>query len=509
MAASTSSVSSNESKPVCKHLVLDAGPLLSLSPLRGLSETYYTVPQVLDELKDKRAREHFERLGLSAGVRIEVKAPSTAAVAHVIQWAKKTGDYAVLSHPDICVLALTYELDEKEKAEAEKAKSADPSADDGDQTHGGEVKQDENASASSNVRAAPEDQIDAVEGSEAAQKEDAHDAAEDIHSDPGDEPPPSDSEEESHKDLEEREPLGVELQPAKDEPAANASSPPSQSSEVPPALSTVPTSDRPADDAPLYEDPSDDDDGEGEWITPSNVALHKSRALELLPSATAGRKGKKPQERILVGCMTADFAMQNVLLQMGLGLVGVEGKRIERVKSWVLRCHACFKICKDASRKFCPSCGNPSLLRASVTISSPTAGPNTPALQVHLKKNFQFKTRGTIYSIPAPKPGSAKTGSGEGLILREDQTAYLRAKKRAEGKRQKEEKRMLNAASQSAEAGHGGAIVSSWMDPDWVPEILSASAGGKGRSMRTRGFDGDMPIIGFGKKNPNERRKKK
>ena len=41
--------------------------------------------------------------------------------------------------------------------------------------------------------------------------------------------------------------------------------------------------------------------------------------------------------------MTADFAMQNVLLQMGLGLVGVEGKRIERVKSWVLRCHACFK----------------------------------------------------------------------------------------------------------------------------------------------------------------------
>ena len=94
------------------------------------------------------------------------------------------------------------------------------------------------------------------------------------------------------------------------------------------------------------------------------------------------------------------------------------------------------RICKDSSRKFCPSCGGPTLLRASVTISSPRAGPNTPAVQVHLKKNFQFKTRGTIYSIPAPKPGSAKTGPGEGLILREDQAGWQRAKKRADGKRE-------------------------------------------------------------------------
>ena len=35
--------------------------------------------------------------------------------------------------------------------------------------------------------------------------------------------------------------------------------------------------------------------------------------------------------------------MQNVLLQMGLSLVGTEGKRIQKVKTWVLRCHACFK----------------------------------------------------------------------------------------------------------------------------------------------------------------------
>ena len=73
--------SSSTQKPACKNLVLDAGPLLSLSPLRGLAETFYTVPQVLSELKDKRAREHFEQLGLSAGVRIEVQSPDPKSLA--------------------------------------------------------------------------------------------------------------------------------------------------------------------------------------------------------------------------------------------------------------------------------------------------------------------------------------------------------------------------------------------------------------------------------------------
>jgi PIN domain of ribonuclease len=33
----------------------------------------------------------------------------------VIQFAKKTGDYSALSHPDLCVLALTYALDKAER----------------------------------------------------------------------------------------------------------------------------------------------------------------------------------------------------------------------------------------------------------------------------------------------------------------------------------------------------------------------------------------------------------
>ena len=98
----------------------------------------------------------------------------------------------------------------------------------------------------------------------------------------------------------------------------------------------------PSSPPPIYDDPISSDDGEGEWITPSNVGIHKSRALDLLPQ-DAKKTGKLANEKLQVGCMTADFAMQNVLLHMGLDLVGVEGKRITKVKSWVLRCHACFK----------------------------------------------------------------------------------------------------------------------------------------------------------------------
>ena len=99
----------------------------------------------------------------------------------------------------------------------------------------------------------------------------------------------------------------------------------------------VPSSEPP----PLYEDPVDDD-GEGEWITPENVSLHKARALGLTPSKNGSIKDND-KEIIPVGCITADFAMQNALLQMDLSLVGMEGKRIQKVKTWVLRCHACFK----------------------------------------------------------------------------------------------------------------------------------------------------------------------
>lgn len=158
------------------------------------------------------------------------------------------------------------------------------------------------------------------------------------------------------EETQEREPLDVQIERISEEPSTDSPQPTSEDSSSPLSVSTPPqahqdpqpnendgTAQNNDDDAPIYSDPSDEDDGEGEWITPSNVSLHKSRALGFIPDDSAAAKKRSPAKQIRAGCMTADFAMQNVLLQMGLSLIGVEGKRIERVKTWVLRCHACFK----------------------------------------------------------------------------------------------------------------------------------------------------------------------
>jgi len=87
---------------------------------------------------------------------------------------------------------------------------------------------------------------------------------------------------------------------------------------------------------------------------------------------------------------------------------------------------------------------------------------------------------------------------------------YMRAKKRADGKREREEQKLLKGIlSQELDGNVGNTSVSSWMDPDWIPEMISVGAGGKGRTMKSSRMDGDMPQIGYGRKNPNERRRKK
>lgn len=59
-----------------------------------------------------------------------------------------------------------------------------------------------------------------------------------------------------------------------------------------------------------------------------------------------GESADEPVFESSVASVTADFAMQNVILQMGLRLVAPNGMRIKQLSRWVLRCSACFKITK-------------------------------------------------------------------------------------------------------------------------------------------------------------------
>ncbi|KAJ1309265.1 hypothetical protein OPQ81_004928 [Rhizoctonia solani] len=431
-------------------LILDAGPLLSLTPLRGLASKYVTVPQVIAEIKDPRAREYLERLELTSGIKLEVLDPDVASLAKVTAFSKKTGDYSVLSAADLRILALTCSLHEK-AAQAQ--------------------------ANSSQVAVTPEASVSSAptEPAPIAVAQDQPDLPENSSGEQGIQPSASET------DAVDEEAPEFERLPLDADADANPS--------------TKLTGQTPA--APLYEDPPSDDDGEGEWITPDNVSKHKSRALQSLPPADTKRSDKKNKNiaptRMDVACMTVDYAMQNVLLQMGLNLVGTEGRRVASVKSWVLRCHACFKICKDNTKKFCPTCGNATLLRTSVTTTGPGADGSEPTVQVHLKKNFQFKTRGTKYSIPSPKPGAAKGGAGStNIILREDQVEFQKGVHQEAVRQRKEQKRMERALTQ----GKGSGM--SWDDPDWIPEMLTG----------TRRSAGGLPAIGHGRRNPNEVRHK-
>jgi RNA-binding protein NOB1 len=163
-------------------------------------------------------------------------------------------------------------------------------------------------------------------------------------------------------------------------------------------------------------------DGEG-WITPAN--LKQKQAEDAAPNASDASSQKKME----VAVLTTDFAMQNVILQINLNLLSSSLMRIRHVRSVVLRCQACFLICREMNKQFCPRCGKPTLTRVSCSTT------NAGEFKIHLKKNFQYNSRGDRYSIPKAVHGAAHgrvKGGGKGswgneLILAEDQKEYERA----------------------------------------------------------------------------------
>ncbi|CAN0344747.1 unnamed protein product, partial [Ectocarpus fasciculatus] len=163
---------------------------------------------------------------------------------------------------------------------------------------------------------------------------------------------------------------------------------------------------------------ADNDDGEG-WVNPSNIKSQKAAGIGLNGPSQTQRKGRHKSRSTVAsqcraGCVTTDFAMQNVILQVGLPLLSLDGMAVHRVKQWILRCAACFKTCTEMGRLFCPVCGNATLDRVSCSVDA-----NSGATRVYLRKNHKVNLRGSKFSIPAANPTK---GRFEGdLLLREDQ----------------------------------------------------------------------------------------
>jgi RNA-binding protein NOB1 len=409
-------------------LVLDAGPIIknepSVSTLLGEAEILYTIPAVIDEIRDATTRARVETTLLPF---LKLRNPRPASMKIISDFARKTGDLEVLSKPDIQILALAYELECERNHGDWRLRSAP---------------------GQKRVNGPPPASLSgAVQNSEVP----CNPVTNDMPTKPIPESRgawgtvvPKTPVELPHSDDKGLKPVSPKIQT-------------DQKSEDPiegimADLSIESSSNLIAvEEVPASESDISDDEG---WITPSNIKKHQAKDLN---------GAAEPQEQpktMQVATLTSDFAMQNVLLRMNLNLLSPTLQTIRQLKTWVLRCHACFDITKDMSKQFCGRCGKPTLIRTSCSTDK------DGKFKVHLKKNMQWNTRGDIYSIPKPVAGTSngklatgggKGGWGQGLILAEDQKEYVQAMTNARRKKEKD-----------------------LMDEDYLPSILSGDRRGPG-----------------------------
>lgn len=83
----------------------------------------------------------------------------------------------------------------------------------------------------------------------------------------------------------------------------------------------------------------DNEEEGGVWITPENITKH------LLGGDSNNQLVKKAEEDQStiqhIKFVTSDFAMQNVIIQMGFQILSLDGRRITRVKRFKLLCRSC------------------------------------------------------------------------------------------------------------------------------------------------------------------------
>ncbi|KAH0791918.1 Nin one binding Zn-ribbon like-domain-containing protein [Histomonas meleagridis] len=116
---------------------------------------------------------------------------------------------------------------------------------------------------------------------------------------------------------------------------------------------------------------------------------------------------------------TGDATMQCIAVVMGIHVVSPTGQRIAEVKRWLMRCSACGAETLDATKEFCPECGQHELVRYALVTRAD--GDH----ELPLPKRFEPTTRGKKYSIPTNRGGKHQKPR---LVLSEDMLMEARRK---------------------------------------------------------------------------------
>ncbi|KAM9816846.1 RNA-binding protein NOB1 [Neosynchiropus ocellatus] len=408
-------------QPLVEHVVADAGAFLKRASLQNFGKNIYTLRDVVNEIRDKPTRKSLAFLPYQ----LTWKEPSPEYVRLVTDFSKKTGDYPSLSATDIKVLALTYQLTVEHVGSQHLRKEPEMklnvcSTQRHPETpvniagfHLPSKVGDPQSPLAGSLRL-PCVQIK-VEDPKLRQKVAA------AHPEPPSRTGAPDSQEDSFNSFQFwRAPLpAIEdelldlLEPsevskntqegmpplplAADSDAFNGfqfwrTPLPAIEDELLDLLKSSDASEPVEENTPGEADDDDDDEDEddgGGWITPSNIGLVKMDSADWRTPA-----------HVKVGCLTTDFAMQNVLVQIGLHVLSVDGMLIKQARNYILRCHACFKTTSNMNKQFCPHCGNKTLKKVAVTLSE------DGSVQMHFSKNPKvLNTRGLRHTLPLPQGG--------------------------------------------------------------------------------------------------------
>uniref|UniRef100_A0A1A8DKU1 RNA-binding protein NOB1 n=1 Tax=Nothobranchius kadleci TaxID=1051664 RepID=A0A1A8DKU1_NOTKA len=381
-----------------EHVVADAGAFLKKAPLQDIGRNIYTLRDVVDEIRDKPTRRSLACLPYQ----LHFKDPHPEHIRYVSEFSKKTGDYPSLSSTDIKVLALTYQLhlehvgSQHLKKEPERKVNIQstqrhpeapvniagfhfPSMRPADSRQKTAERQTSNQSSTEQFNSfqfwrdplltISDDLLGLLGPVEASgpnqEQEEPQMSSETTNTEHFNsfqfwrEPVPS---------------IDEDLLALLDEGGAS------------PQTETTVSGDEDKENEPEEED--DEDDGGG-WITPGNIKQVKMDSADWTVPAD-----------VTVGCLTTDFAMQNVLIQMGLHVLSVNGMVIKQTRNYILRCHACFKTTSNMNKVFCPHCGNQTLKKVAVSVS------NDGNIQMHFSRNPKvLNPRGLRHSLPLPHGG--------------------------------------------------------------------------------------------------------
>ncbi|PAA60948.1 hypothetical protein BOX15_Mlig023801g1, partial [Macrostomum lignano] len=137
---------------------------------------------------------------------------------------------------------------------------------------------------------------------------------------------------------------------------------------------------------------TDSEDEESGWVTMDNLASVLGNGSVVHASDSAAS--------CPVACASTDFAVQNVCARLGVPILSCEGRIIAEIRTHVLWCAGCYKRCLRPDKRFCPSCGHATLQRVSAQLDNATG-----QLQLFFKKNYQYRLKGTRYSLPKPRGG--------------------------------------------------------------------------------------------------------